>query len=75
MESFSYSPITLLNDFVSYLQEKHDQRVVQDGAISQRIDEYVALLSKFIGLLINVNYENNQDILITFTTTLKISNL
>lgn len=43
-ESFSCSPVTLLNDFVSFLLEKHGLGTVQEGAGHE---EPVAFLSKF----------------------------
>lgn len=44
IESFSSSPVTLLNDFASFLQEKHGLGTVQEGAGHE---EPIALLSKF----------------------------
>ena len=78
VESFSSNPITLLNDLVSYLQERHCQRSVQEGVVNQGRDESTApttLLKKFAGFLIDANSKNSQGILTAFMTTLEINSL
>ncbi|GJY88651.1 retrovirus-related pol polyprotein from transposon RE2 [Tanacetum coccineum] len=59
-ESFSSSPVALLNEFANYLQEKHGQGAVQDETTSQGINEPAALLSKFSSFLSNSNCESSQ---------------
>ncbi|GJW92346.1 retrovirus-related pol polyprotein from transposon RE2 [Tanacetum coccineum] len=65
-ESFSSSPVALLNEFANYLQEKHGQGAVQDETTSQGINEPAALLSKFSSFLSNSNCESNQGIFLAF---------
>nr|GEY97604.1 hypothetical protein [Tanacetum cinerariifolium] len=74
-ESFSSSPVALLNEFSNYLQEKHGQGAVQDEANSQGINEPAALLSKFSSFLSNSNCESSQGILLAFMSALEFSNL
>ncbi|EEF44260.1 conserved hypothetical protein [Ricinus communis] len=62
-DSFSSNPTALLNDFASYLQEKHGQGIVQNETINQMRDESATsagLLSKFSSSLIDANFENSQ---------------
>ncbi|KAH7658934.1 Zinc finger CCHC-type protein [Dioscorea alata] len=63
-ESFCSNPITLLNDFASYLQKKNGQGLIQDRTTNQGHDELTApaaLLSKFANFLTDANNENSQD--------------
>uniref|UniRef100_A0A6N2KKL2 Integrase catalytic domain-containing protein n=1 Tax=Salix viminalis TaxID=40686 RepID=A0A6N2KKL2_SALVM len=69
-DSIPSSPMSLLNEFASFLQGK--QNFGGDGAGS---DEPTALLSKFAGLSTGGNSERCQGIILALMTAIEISNL
>jgi hypothetical protein len=67
-ESFTSSLVALLNEFASYLQDKHGQGTTQNGGQNKP----AAILNQFAGFLVDANSENNQGILLAFMTALEI---
>ncbi|KAJ6379758.1 hypothetical protein OIU76_016413 [Salix suchowensis] len=69
-DSIPSSPMSLLNEFASFLQGKHNF-----GGDGTGNDEPTALSSKFAGLSIGGNSEHCQGIFLAFMTAIEISNL
>ena len=56
IESFTFNLVALLNDFENYLHDRHGQeKKIQDGVDSQGHDQSIALLSHFVGFLIDAD--------------------
>jgi len=55
-ESFTSSPVALLNEFAHYLQNKHGQETTPNGGQNQT----TTILSQFAGFLADANSENSQ---------------
>ena len=70
-DSFTSSPVALLNEFASYLQTKHGQGTTTNEGQNQS----AAMISQFAGFLAETNTDNSQGILLAFMTALEISSL
>ena len=68
-DSFTASPVTLLNEFANYLQTKQGQGT---SAEQTQSGEFI---SKFADILAGANAENSQGILLAFMTALELGNL
>jgi hypothetical protein len=67
-ESFTSSPVALLNEFANYLQDKHGQGTTQIEGQNQP----ATILSQFAGFLADAKSETSQGIFLAFMTALEI---
>jgi len=68
IESFTFSLVALLNEFASYLQDRHGQGTTQN----EEQNQLAAILSQFAGFLADANSKTSQGILLAFMIAFQI---